>query len=141
RRPGRSGATESSSPGPATEALADSAPLGSRIEVAARSHLEQAGLQSIASNAGYRFGELDLVMRDGETVVFVEVRYRRSRFFGGGTASIDAGKRRRLVLAAQQFLASHPVLRDKPCRFDVIDATGAPDAPTLNWLRDAFRAD
>ena len=88
-----------------------------------------------------RHGELDLVMRDGDTVVFVEVRYRRSAAFGGGFASVDAGKRRRLVLAARQFLAAHRDLRDAPCRFDVIDASGDPAAPKLQWLRDAFRAD
>ena len=114
---------------------------GAAVEDAARRHLVAAGLRELAANANYRGGELDLVMRDGACVVFVEVRYRRHAGFGGGAASVDAGKRRRLLHAAQAFLAAHPVLRDAPCRFDVVDASGDPAAPTLRWLRDAFRAD
>ena len=114
---------------------------GAQIEAAARDHLLAAGLRALAANAQARHGEIDLVMRDGDTVVFVEVRYRRSAAFGGGFASVDAGQRRRLVLAARQFLATHRDLRDAPCRFDVIDASGDPAAPRLQWLRDAFRAD
>jgi len=80
--------------------------------------------------------------RDGlDVVVFVEVRYRQHAGFGGGAASIDRGKRRRLVRAALLFLARHRALADAPCRFDVVEASGDPGAPALNWLRDAFRAD
>ena len=114
---------------------------GAAVEDAARRHLVAAGLRELAANANYRGGELDLVMRDGACVVFVEVRYRRHAGFGGGAASVDANKRRRLLHAAQAFLAAHAVLRDAPCRFDVVDASGDPAAPTLRWLRDAFRAD
>ena len=60
---------------------------------------------------------------------------------GGGAASVDVGKRRKLVFAAEHFLAAHRDLARLPCRFDVIDASGDPDAPTFTWLRDAFRAD
>ncbi len=121
--------------------MTDARARGAQVEAAARDYLVAAGLQALAANAQARHGELDLVMRDGDTVVFVEVRYRRSAAFGGGFASVDAGKRRRLVLAARQFLAAHRDLRDAPCRFDVIDASGDPAAPKLQWLRDAFRAD
>ena len=118
---------------------------GALIEAAARRHLLQSGLRDIAANANYRGGELDLVMLDPgarePSVVFIEVRYRSHDGFGGGAASIDARKRRKLVHAAQLFLAGHPSLRDAPCRFDVVIANGDPQAPTLEWLRDAFRAD
>ena len=118
---------------------------GDAIEALARRHLQQAGLRDVAANANYRFGELDLVMLDasGRTpcLVFVEVRYRRDARFGGGAASIDAHKCRRLVRAAQAFLQAHPVYRDASCRFDVVQAQGDPAAPELHWLRDAFRAD
>ncbi|MGJ4731028.1 YraN family protein [Luteimonas sp. SDU101] len=114
---------------------------GAAIEAAAARHLAAAGLRPVAANASARVGELDLVMLDGETLVFIEVRYRRSNRFGGGAASVDAGKRRRLVLAARQFLASHPRHREAACRFDVVEASGDPDAPALTWIRDAFRAD
>ena len=114
---------------------------GDAVETAALGFLQQHGLHLLARNAQARGGELDLVMRDGDTLVFVEVRYRANRGFGGGAASVDAGKRRRLVHAAQVFLARHPQHADAPCRFDVIDASGAPAAPRIDWLRDAFRAD
>ncbi len=114
---------------------------GASVETAAREHLIAAGLVPVAENAGFRSGEIDLVMRDGATLVFVEVRYRRQSRFGGGAASVDAGKRRKLVHAAGQFLALHREHRDAPCRFDVVEASGDPAAPVFNWLRDAFRAD
>ncbi|WP_415916793.1 YraN family protein [Xanthomonas arboricola] len=112
---------------------------GAAVEALARALLEQAGLRLVVGNANYRGGELDLVMRDGQALVFVEVRYRRDNRFGGGAASVDARKRRKLVLAAQLFLAHHPALATLPCRFDVVEASGEP--PVLNWIRDAFRAD
>lgn len=114
---------------------------GAQVEAAAHRHLIDAGLRPVATNASFRGGELDLVMLDGDTLVFVEVRYRASARFGGGAASVDAGKRRKLVHAAQAFLAGHRQFRDAACRFDVVEATGNPDAPVLHWLRDAFRAD
>ena len=119
---------------------------GARVEALAGEFLHRHGLRPVAANANYRGGELDLVMRDGDTLVFVEVRYRRSAGtalsgFGGGAASVDASKRRKLVHAASLFLAAHREFSRAPCRFDVIDASGAVDAPDFIWLRDAFRAD
>ncbi|MGH8080619.1 MAG: YraN family protein [Lysobacter sp.] len=114
---------------------------GAAVEAAARAYLLEHGLRAVAANASYRFGELDLVMLDGLTVVFVEVRYRRDDRFGGGAASVDLRKRRKLVLAAQAFLLAHPAYADGPCRFDVIEASGDPAQSVFNWLRDAFRAD
>lgn len=119
---------------------------GAQAEAAARRHLLRAGLREVAANANFRLGELDLVMLDGtgrggEALVFVEVRYRRTAGFGGGAASVDAGKQRKLVRAAQQFLIAHPRWAQAPCRFDVVEADGDPAAPRLHWIRDAFRAD
>ena len=124
---------------------------GASVEAAAREYLLRAGLREIAANAAYRGGELDLVMFDdskpgnsrlaGGTLVFVEVRYRRDARFGGGAASVDAGKRRKLVHAAQAFLQAHREFATTACRFDVIDASGDPEHPDIAWLRDAFRAD
>ncbi len=111
------------------------------VEAAAFGFLQGHGLHLLARNANARGGELDLVMQDGETLVFVEVRYRATDAYGGGAASVDAGKRRKLVRAAQAFLLRHPRYANAPCRFDVIDASGDPDAPRIEWLQDAFRAD
>lgn len=125
--------------------MVDRRARGQVAEAAARTLLQRAGLKDIATNASYRGGELDLVMLDtraGQRVlVFVEVRYRQSRAFGGGAASVDVGKRRRLVHAAQRFLLDHPAHADDACRFDVVEAEGDPAAPRLDWIQDAFRAD
>ncbi len=130
-------ATESRNPARRTDRRAQ----GARVEALARDFLQRQGLEPVAANANYRGGELDLVMRDGDALVFVEVRYRRSAGFGGGAASVDASKCRKLVHAAQQFLTAHREFARTPCRFDVIDASGDPEAPAIDWLRDAFRAD
>lgn len=114
---------------------------GAGVEAAARTHLLRAGLSDVAANAGYRLGELDLVMRDGDTLVFVEVRYRASDGYGGGAESVDRDKRRKIVRAAQLFLLQHPALAEDICRFDVVDASGDPEAPDFTWYRDAFRLD
>ena len=119
---------------------------GDAVETAALAHLQAHGLRLLSRNASARVGEIDLVMLDnsgvdGEAVVFVEVRYRAGTAFGGGVASVDAGKRRRLVRAAQAFLQRHPRHADAPCRFDVVAASGDPASPALDWLKDAFRAD
>ena len=114
---------------------------GDAVEDSALAYLQGQGLRLVARNARARGGELDLVMFEREALVFVEVRYRAASGFGGGAASVDHAKRRRLVRAAQSFLLTHPQHADVPCRFDVIDASGDPQAPHLEWLRDAFRAD
>jgi len=126
---------------PASADTLDRRARGAAIEAAARDYLLARGLRPLAANARFKAGELDLVMREGDTVVFVEVRYRAHTGFGGGAASVDGRKRRRLVRAALLFLAHHRALADAPCRFDVVEASGDPDVPALTWLRDAFRAD
>jgi putative endonuclease len=113
---------------------------GDSWELAARKHLEAAGLRLLAANQNYRVGEIDLVMRDGEVVVFVEVRYRRSAGFGGSAPSVDFIKQRKLVLAAQCFLAEHADLARRACRFDVVAVEGEASAPRIDWIRDAFDA-
>ena len=124
----------------------DRSTRGKLAETSARDALLREGLKQVAANVNYRGGELDLVMldssgREGDTLVFVEVRYRRSRAFGGGAASVDIGKRRKLLHAAQLFLAEHREYAHAACRFDVVDAEGDPQAPQITWLRDAFRGD
>ena len=109
--------------------------VGQRAEDRAQARLIAHGLQPITRNYRCRGGEIDLVMRDGDCLVFVEVRFRRDRGFGGALSSIDTRKRQRLILAAEHYLA-----RDGwrgPCRFDVVayDGDGAE-----TWIRDAFAA-
>ena len=114
---------------------------GADWERYAQRELERAGLRLRAANVRYRFGELDLVMDDGDVLAFVEVRYRRGGTFGDGAVSIDARKRARLARAAAAYLAAHPALARRTCRFDVVAIGGAADAPSLQWIRNAFTLD
>ena len=109
---------------------------GKDAERLALRHLEQQGLRLLAQNWSCKRGELDLVMLDGDTVVFVEVRYRQHAQWGGALASIDARKRQKLVLAAQHFLQQQARWANHPCRFDVVTMDST--TPRLNWLRNAF---
>lgn len=130
---------------PPAEPSPDRRARGDAVENAALAFLQDQGLRLLARNERSRGGELDLVMfapgAGEDTVVFVEVRYRASAAFGGGAASVDSGKRRKLVRAAQAFLLRHPGHANSPCRFDVVEADGDPASPRLHWLQDAFRAD
>ena len=115
---------------------------GDAAEDAACSHLQQHGCRVIARNVRYREGELDVVAQDGSTLVFVEVRLRSRDTFGGAAGSVDRFKRKRLVRAAQHFLAQHFGTSGDggprgvpPCRFDVITAD---DGGVSDWIQDAF---
>ena len=105
---------------------------GSAAEDAAANFLARQGLQIVARNYRTRMGEIDLVARDGATLVFVEVRMRSSQRFGGGAESIGPRKQARIVAAARQYLAR--LRREPPCRFDVVTLDGGTPA----WLRGAF---
>ena len=109
---------------------------GKDAERLAQRQLEQHGLRLLAHNWLCKRGELDLVMLDGDTVVFVEVRYRQHAQWGGALASIDARKRQKLILAAQTFLQQESRWANNPCRFDVIAIDSS--TPDMNWLRNAF---
>jgi putative endonuclease len=114
--------------------------VGSAFETRAQEFLQRQRLRLIARNVSCRGGEIDLVMQDRDgSLVFVEVRARKQRQYGGAAASIGWVKRQRIVRAAQHYLATQSyVAHDQPaCRFDVI----AFEAGRLVWLRDAFRAD
>jgi putative endonuclease len=105
---------------------------GGEAEERAARFLAEQGLQILARNYRTRLGEIDLIARDGATLVFVEVRLRTSERFGGALGSIDARKRHRIEAAARQYLGR--LGREPPCRFDVITVEGR--VPT--WMRGAF---
>ena len=112
---------------------------GREAEHQALEYLRQQGLTLLAQNWLCKRGELDLVMLDGDTVVFVEVRYRLHSDWGGALASIDARKREKLVFAAQHFLMQESRWAQHPCRFDVVALEGtASKAGRLNWICNAF---
>ncbi|EIC22462.1 YraN family protein [Thiorhodovibrio frisius] len=108
---------------------------GQSYEAEARRYLEARGLEWIASNHRCRFGEIDLIMREGQVLAFIEVRFRRSQRFGGAGASVDARKQRRLIMAARHYLSRHPT--DSACRFDVVAINGEEQ---FQWIKGAFDA-
>jgi putative endonuclease len=86
-------------------------------------------------------GEIDLVMTQGEELVFVEVRYRKRDGYGGGLESVDTRKRQRLIRAADHFLQRHHAAGGgKPCRFDVVAISGPRGGEAIQWVRGAFDA-
>jgi len=113
---------------------------GRDAETVAARHLQGAGLTLLMRNYSCRVGELDLIMSDGATLVFVEVRYRRAGAYGGALESIDERKRLRLLRAAQHFLQHAGHRGDRPCRFDVVAISGALLDPAIEWIPDAFQA-
>ena len=114
---------------------------GAAAEDAALAFLIANGLRLLARNARYPFGEIDLIMQDAATLVFVEVRFRRNANFGGAAVSIDASKRRKLARAAQAWLSSHRQFSQAPCRFDVVAAMPADAGLRCDWIRSAFTLD
>ena len=111
---------------------------GALAEDRALAHLQAAGLRLLERNyrtPGRGGGEIDLILRDADgTLVFVEVRSRASRAFGGAGASITSSKRRRLIFAAQHYLLR--LNPPPPCRFDAVLIEG----DSVQWLRAAFDA-
>jgi putative endonuclease len=110
---------------------------GADAEQWAAQYLASQGLKLVEQNYRSRFGEIDLIMRDGEMLVFVEVRLRRNSGFGGAAASIDTRKQQRIIRTAQQYISG--LARTPPCRFDAVllgDAQGG----QVQWLKNAFDA-
>ncbi|MFJ7172533.1 YraN family protein [Citrobacter freundii] len=108
---------------------------GDAWESTARDWLQNKGLHFIAANVRERSGEIDLIMREGNTTVFVEVRYRRSAQFGGAAASVTRSKQHKLLQTARLWLARHNGSFDTvDCRFDVLAFTGN----DVEWFKDAF---
>jgi putative endonuclease len=108
------------------------ATIGAAAEARAEAHLAAHGLVLVARNWRCRMGEIDLIMKDGATLVFVEVRSRAHGGFGGAAASITGAKQRRIALAARHYLAG--LGKTPPCRFDAVLIEDG----RLEWIRDAF---
>ncbi len=111
---------------------------GDRAEALAIRLIGQAGLQVLERNYRVRGGEIDCIALDGETLVFVEVRYRKNSRFGGAAASIDMRKQQRIIHAAQIYLMKHPRQANRPCRFDCILLDSLND-DQQEWIKDAFQ--
>lgn len=119
--------------------MAPVSPTGAQAEAQALAFLQSQGLKTLSRNFACRFGEIDLIMADGSCLVFVEVRYRRTLHFGSPAETVTAAKRRRLLATASFFLQTRPGASRRPCRFDLVTICPARH-PSLEWMRDAFRA-
>lgn len=109
---------------------------GRNAEATACAYLQAQGLTVCARNFHCAYGEIDLVMRDRDTLCFVEVRARAADSHGGAAGSVTLAKQQKIIRAAQQYLLTHSNMADMPCRFDVVTLGPA----GLDWLRDAFQA-
>lgn len=116
--------------------------VGSRAENAAAEYLQAQGARILLRNYRCRLGELDIVAQLGTSdLAIVEVRTRSSDAYGGAAASVDAGKRQRLVRAANRLLQQRRDLARLRARFDVIVVTDPfADAPQIEWIKHAFSA-
>lgn len=109
---------------------------GEKAEQIASLYLQAQGLTLITSNYRSRFGEIDLIMREGQTLVFIEVRLRKNKTFGGAEASITPSKQHKTVITAEYYLQQQGA---QACRFDAI-LMDKEDANSITWIKNAFEA-
>jgi putative endonuclease len=112
--------------------------IGTGAEEEALRFLERKGLHLLARNYRCRLGEIDLIMREGNFLVFVEVRYRKHDRYGSPAESVTARKQRRILNAAARYLQDAPERTRRPCRFDVVALSA--EGKNIDWIRDAFQA-
>lgn len=114
---------------------------GRLAEEKACNYLKAHGLSLVERNYLCTRGEIDLIMKDNNTTVFVEVRYRGDTRFGSGAESVDQRKQNKLLATAAHYLQKNPAAAKGACRFDVVSLTGKEnDEETLDWIPDAFQA-
>ena len=116
--------------------------LGRKGEAAARAYLVRQGVRILAANYSCAAGEIDLIGKDREAILFIEVKTRRSAVFGPPQLAVHHRKQRQIARAAQWFLSERR-MPDVACRFDVVAVTYANDGatPRILWVRDAFPAE
>lgn len=118
---------------------------GDFTESLACQFLENKGFKFIERNFNCRFGEIDLIMQDKDSLVFVEVRYRRNNNYGSGAETITTNKQSKLIKTASAYLQRHAKLNQYPARFDVISITGPIETTNIenikfDWIENAFGA-
>ncbi len=114
--------------------------IGAEAEELALEYLKQQGLILLDRNYHCRRGEIDLMMQEGNFLVFIEVRYRKNDRYGSAAESVTKQKQHRLLTTAEYYLQSEKQNADNICRFDVITISGELD-PQIGWIKDAFQAE
>ncbi len=107
---------------------------GEKSEQLACDYLLKQGLQLIDKNFKCKYGEIDLIMNDSETLVIIEVRFRKTNKYGGALESISQKKQSRIIATTQYYLSTHKV--NSPIRFDVVTMSNDTD---INWIKNAFQ--
>ena len=125
--------------------MATTRELGEATESLACEYLKSKGLKLVERNFNCRFGEIDLIMQNSDSLIFVEVRYRRNKDFGSGAESITMSKQSKLIKTASAYLQRHAKLSKYPARFDVVSITGPIETKSINnidfdWIENAFGA-
>ncbi len=116
-------------------------PAGQHAEALAHDYLVHQGLALLTRNYRSPYGEIDLIMRHGGSVVYVEVRYRQTVRYGDGADSVDRRKQGRLIATAQHYLQRHPAAARHAQRFDVVAVAPGIHGHDIRWITDAFHAD
>ena len=115
---------------------------GLRFEDQASTYLQARGLRLLQSNYHCRFGEIDLVMRDGKTLCFIEVKFRKSLHFGGAAAALSGPKQRKIIKTALFYISAHKHLANQPMRFDALLIQRQDDGNNqIEWIQNAFYAE
>lgn len=112
--------------------------IGQWAEALACRYLQQRGLTLVRRNYRSRRGEIDLIMRTTDCLVFVEVRCRKRSRYGSPAETVGFTKQRRITACARAYLQQHP--EPSPCRFDVVSIEHAQDSIIVDWIADAFHA-
>ena len=110
--------------------------LGTEKELLAADYLKEQGAEILATNFYFQGGELDLIVRDGEYICFIEVKYRKSSLFGFPEEAVTRSKQKKILQGAKLYLYRNRYPADTPCRFDVISIY----QNEITWIKDAFSA-
>ena len=114
--------------------------IGKIAEDEACRYLQQRGLKLVVRNYRCRCGEIDLIMKETETLVFVEVRYRRSAVFGSGAETVTRAKQGKIAQSAAYFLQENRQYAGSAARFDVVSCSPGRGDDGVGWIRDAFHS-
>jgi putative endonuclease len=113
---------------------------GKHWEIVAERWLRQQKAHIIGRNYSCRFGEIDLIARDGGDIAFVEVKYRSRSGYGSGAEHVTRSKQRKIVSTARQYLQNHRYAPAQVFRFDVISISDSPEGTQIQWIKSAFEA-
>jgi putative endonuclease len=102
-------------------------------------YLKKNKLKKVQKNFNCKVGEIDLIMQDNQTLVFIEVKYRKNEDWGSATGSVTKSKQKKIIKTAQLFLLQNKKYKDWNCRFDVVSIQGEKDRAETSWIKDAFQ--